>query len=394
MSAALAPKIIRRHYAYLASFFLALHVALPIYIGSSFLGQFVSEQSIGWFYALASALSFVALWWAPILIQRLGLRRFSLIVIGLNALGLLGLVWFQWSAFLIGAFIWLQITVLLLRFNLDLYLETVTTNSHTGAVRGLFLTVANLAWVIAPWLAGSLAGQYGFRVVYWAALGALLPLGWITFARLEGDLATRRQRYQPLQTLARLWRARAGSALNLRRILVIDLVLNLFYAVMVIYSPLYLRALGLPWSTIGLLFSIMLLAFLLLEWPLGIVADRQTGEKEILLAGLAITGAFTLGLTWLNATTNLWLIGTLLFLTRVGAASVEIMKETYFFKQIGPGDSAALALSRDTQPLAYLLAPTLVSAFLFWFDLRYVFVPLGLLMLATMLYALRIRDTE
>src|SRR5690606_23149335 len=117
---------------------------------------------------------------------------------------------------------------------------------------------------------------------------------------------------------------------DILRIVRVDFVLRFFYAWMVIYTPLYLHNyIGLEWSSIGVIFTIMLIPFALFELPLGTLADRVYGEKEILIAGLAIMSISTISLFFITSSAFVvWSVA--LFLTRVGASAVEIMSETYF----------------------------------------------------------------
>lgn len=385
---------IRRAYSYLASFLLSLHLALPVYLGSSFLTQFLPTDSVGWLYALASVLSLAALWNAPYLIKYFGLRRFNLLMVAVTGLTLAAIIWLKIPAVILTAFVVLQVATLVLRFNLDLYLETVTTNAATGFTRGLFLTAGNLAWVVAPVSAGLLVtGSGALNTVYFAALLVLAPFAFLIQTRLIDDYHNPHPRAKLWPTLISWWRAQGGRDLNLRRILALDFVLNIFYATMVIYSPLYLQSLGVSWQTIGLLFSIMLVPFLLLQWPLGFLADRRWGEKEVMTIGFGLIGFSTITLV-LFPGPSVVLLGIILVITRIGAASTEVMKETYFFKQIGPNDSAAIAISRNMQPLAYLIAPMAASGFLHYWPLRYIFLPLGLLMFVALFYAWRLKDTK
>ena len=95
----------------------------------------------------------------------------------------------------------------------------------------------------------------------------------------------------------------------------------------------------------------------------------------------------------LISTTAFWVWALVLFLTRVGAAAVESMNETYFFKKTGDTDADMLEFFRMTYPLSYVVAPLLGSLVLVFVDLRYLFVVLGIIMLTGIMYALKLRDT-
>ena len=196
------------------------------------------------------------------------------------------------------------------------------------------------------------------------------------------------------QELKYLWATKTQTAKNIYSILVIDFLLQFFYSIMVVYMPIYLLDhVGLSWANIGLIFTIMLLPFVLFELPLGKIADKWLGEKEILIGGIIIISLATITCSFLN--TKSWLLWTIvLFLTRVGAATIEIMKETYLFKKISGVDTGIVALSRINVPFSYLVGPAFFSIALMFFDFRYIFILLGLIMLGGLKYAWAIKDTK
>ena len=61
---------------------------------------------------------------------------------------------------------------------------------------------------------------------------------------------------------------------------------RLTYAWMVIYTPLHMLDLGFTWEEIGQIFTIMLIPFVLVEYPAGWLADKYIGETEMMSADL------------------------------------------------------------------------------------------------------------
>src|SRR3989344_5039646 len=57
---------------YAAIFLFSLHVALPLYINSSFLATFVSEKFIGFIYTAEAVVSFFLLLKLPLILTKLG----------------------------------------------------------------------------------------------------------------------------------------------------------------------------------------------------------------------------------------------------------------------------------------------------------------------------------
>lgn len=180
----------------------------------------------------------------------------------------------------------------------------------------------------------------------------------------------------------------------MKAIFMVSFLLQFFYAWMVIYTPIYLHEnIGFSWEIIGIIFSVMLVPFVLIERPLGWIADRYLGEKELLVAGFAIMGISTASIAFITDH-NAILWGAILFMTRIGAATIEIMSDTYFFKKIDASKIYLMSLYRTVRPVAYIVAPIVASLLFVALDLKSLFVILGILMLYGIRHSLALEDTK
>jgi len=163
---------------------------------------------------------------------------------------------------------------------------------------------------------------------------------------------------------------------------------------MVIYTPLYLHShLGISWQSIGLIFTIMLLPFVIFERPAGLIADRRIGEQEMLIVGFAIMALATAAIgAYGGSSLAAWT--ALLFLSRIGASIVEVMSDTYFFKKVAADRVNVISLFRTTRPLAMATAPAAATIILSTATIETIFFVLaGLLMLGVAASA-ALKDTK
>ena len=181
---------------------------------------------------------------------------------------------------------------------------------------------------------------------------------------------------------------------NLFRAYVINLLLQFFYCWMVIYTPLYLHEyLHFGWEKIGIIFTFMLLPFVILDYPLGRLSDKM-GEKKMLITGFVIAIISTLLIPFIHQPI-LILFAVLLFCTRVGAATVEIMSESYFFKEITERDADVISFFRNTYPLAYVIGPLFaIPTLLLVPSFEYLFIVLAIIMLIGLWITLRLKDIK
>ncbi|MFA6254272.1 MAG: MFS transporter [Candidatus Paceibacterota bacterium] len=384
-----------RIYTYVGAVFMAAYSSIPAYVNSSFLTKFLSEQGIGWLYAITSFITIILMLVMPRLIRRFGNKNILIWSVGLGIISIIPLAFPTPKVIhTLTAFGFYLVFMYLIRYALDVYLENISEDKGTGFIRGVYATAYNFAWLVSPLLAAYLVSQGSFNLVFGIAGLALIPLLLITFFKLSEHQEIKTDNSTVRQELKYLWTDKTQTAANIRDVLVIDFLLNFFYAVMVVYMPIYLHNhIGLSWTEIGLAFTVMLLPFVLFELPLGKIADKWFGEKEIMIGGIIIIAITTSATVWLNLPNwILWAI--ILFLTRTGAATIEIMKETYLFKKIDGVDTGIISLSRINVPFSYLVGPVFVSLVLMILDFKYIFLLLGLIMLINLKYAWGLKDTK
>ncbi len=383
----------RSHIIYtiaVTGFIFALHMVVPMYSNSSYLSLFADERVLSFIYMTGSAATILGFLIVPAFIRRVGNYRLTLYLILAQMALFYGLATSTGPTTIAILFI-LQIAVSsLIGLTLDIFLEVYTDSAHVGSVRGLYTATLNAAWVIGP-LIGTMIinGTEDYRDTYIAALAMLFPLLYLVYRNFP--------RFKdPNYTHLSPWRLAKHVAHNRNwvKLFSANLILQVFYAWMVVYSPIYLhQTLGFNWSEIGIILVVMLLPFPLIQYPLGKLADRKYGEKEMMIVGFAIMGIATIVLAFVKIpSVAIWAL--LLFATRVGAAIAEIMMETYFFKTVSPRDAAALGVFRVTRPLSYFLAPLVTIVGLMFTTNEYLFAVVGVITLLALIPAAAIRDTN
>lgn len=388
-----------RSLVYIGGFFFTLHIAFASYINSSFIAQIIGDKFVGLFFIIASIGTVLALSLTPLFIRNFG---FKFSFLSLLLVNLLLTIFISTdnnkSLVVLIALFFFYIIGLVLKYILDLFLETLSSNQNTGGIRGTFLSTTNLGWVLVPILLGSVLGSGSdYSLIYLLSGLAILPFTIIVLLIFKNKLPTIKEANKNTSIIKSFYTiisSTKNTDKNLKHILIIDFLLNLFYAFMVIYTPIYLHTyIGLPWIDIGLIFTIMLLPFVLLQYPLGRLADRVWGEKEIITLGLLITGLSTIAISFID--TNSLIVWTIiLFITRIGAASIEIGKETFLFKQLNSNDSNLLSLSRIMLPLAYIAGPACATIIIYLGSIELLFIFLGLIMILGLYSARLLVDTK
>ncbi|MBI5077990.1 MAG: MFS transporter [Candidatus Yonathbacteria bacterium] len=376
---------------YLASFLYSFHYALPIYIESSFIKGFLStEKTIGLIFSIAAVFTAGFTFFFPRILRRFGNYRATLTAMGLEIIALLILAFFTNPAVIISAFILHQTLAAIIFLNFDNFVEAFSVDSATGGIRGLFMTVLNTAFVVAPFLAGLMLSDHDFWKIYLAG-AILMAMSFIVIAKNFKNYIDPAY-VVPLfkETLSVI-----KESHDIHSIIYAHFLLAFFYSWMVIYVPLYLNQhIGISMNEIlGIITPIALLPFVLFEVILGKIADTKLGEKEILTLGFVIMALSAASLSFVTtASVAVWT--ALLFITRTGASMVEVTTESYFFKQVNAGDTHLITFMRTMRAVAGILGPLVGFVLLSYLDFNYLFLVLGIIMLTALPYSLTIKDTR
>ncbi|OGD67901.1 hypothetical protein A3I18_01010 [Candidatus Campbellbacteria bacterium RIFCSPLOWO2_02_FULL_35_11] len=360
---------------FLTGFLFSFGIAIPTYINSTFLSTYISEGLVGSFYIISSLLTIILLFSSRKILSKIGNYKATLGILIVNFLSLIMLVFCENFFTVAISLVVHLIAVTVISFNIDIFLEAFSNNSSTGKTRGTFLSLTNLAWLISPIISGFVLSGEEYWKIYLLSAIINIPVIYILLRNLKGFKDPEYQKVNTVEAFKTIYKRK-----NILKISWAHFLLRFFYSWMIIYMPIYLHDyIGFDWNTIGIIFTAMLLPFVILEMPLGKIADKFLGEKEILNTGFLIAGISTAVLTFVDSTDPVFW-GFLLFMTRVGASMIEIASETYFFKKINEGDVEILNIFRMIGPSAYVVGPIVATVLLMFIEINYLFIILGILM--------------
>jgi MFS family permease len=375
---------------YFLGLLLAVSSALPAYLQSNFLNEFVSLESLGYFFIIANVLTVFAILFFPQLIKKLSNFFLTKVILVIHAVALLGMVIANNPLSALLATILFTVATNLLWINMDVLIEAFSNNSSTGRTRTIYFTFINIGWILSPSLSSYLIGLGDYQLSFLVAAFLTAPV-FLVFLyqarRLKDKIVYSKEKLSTV--IKRTW-----TNTNLRGIFFVSLLLQLFYSTAVVYIPIYLyQTMNISWSDLGLMFSIMLIPFLLFEIPAGIIADKYIGEKEILFLGFFILAA-SLFLFFYLKTNIFWAWASALFLSRIGAALIEAMRETYFFKIVDAKDIGHINVFRTTAPLGYIIGSGLAILVVSLFPLNYLFLVVAIISLSGLGFVASIKDTK
>ena len=378
---------------YLLVFLLSIADAVVGYTQSSFLNQFFSLSNVGLVVGACSLMAIIVSAWLPKLISKNSAYKVGVGLTIINIICALVLTFSRSPMLVFIFFLTRYLGFMFLLTVLDIFLEKISSDKTTGLVRSTYLTIINLAWLLSPWLMGRLVGDnnYGRIYLFGSLITSLLLIILILNRKKlknvkpEATLKT----FGAFTSLKQLFRSR-----DLLATFSAVMALNVFYAVAVLYVPIYLNQnLGFSWQTIGFIFTIMLLPFVLIQLPAGMVADKYWGEKEMMMAGNVIMAGCS-AIIFLATSREVVFWAGLLFFSRVGAALAESMQEIYFYKKISIKNVGLISFFRQARSLGWLLGALLAFALLKFIDIKGLFLTVAIILIINTLHLSFIKDTK
>lgn len=378
-----------RKLIYLAGFLFSISIAFVSYINSSFLETYIDKNYVGIIYVAASILTVLGLLKIPKILTYLG-NRLTILISSLFIFISLILLAFGNSVFvIIFSFILFFISTSFVIASLDIFIEDFSKNSEIGLLRGLYLTIISFAWIVAQIISGCIINKNSLEEIYLLSAGFMVPVLFIFIFFLRDFKDPEYKKIPIIKTIKSFIKNK-----HISKIYFSNLILQFFYAWMVIYTPIYLHEyMGFGWDKIGIIFSIMLIPFVLVDYPLGKLSDK-IGEKRMLIVGFLIITFSVLIIPFIKEP-SFWVWALILFGTRVGAATIEIMNDSYFFKIVNEENADEISFFRNAPSVSYVIAPLLAVPILFLVpSFEYLFFILGAILLLGLLTALRLKDIK
>ena len=83
-----------------------------------------------------------------------------------------------------------------------------------------------------------------------------------------------------------------------------------------------------------------------------------------------------------------------LFITRIGASIIQVMRDTYFYKKVGTQDIGFIDYFRTTKSIAFIFGMAFFSLFLIVLPLQMLFLMLAILIFTALAPIFRLNDTK
>lgn len=348
---------------FLLTLLYALHYAIPLYLLSTFLSQYLDTSHVSILYVTAYILTFLFIINLNKALYRFHNYHTAMTIIIIDLLATLGLA-FATNIWMIGiSFILFIICSALLFSIINLFIEQYKNGdaqANTGTERGIFLTLLNLGFLISPLLISRLVDQDNFMPAFIASAVCLVPMI-ILIKHYFADAP--RPKYKSVSFADTFKKIRQDK--NISGIMLTQFASESFVVMMVIYLPLYLyQTLHIPTTHyLGFMLPLALLPLVVLPYEFGWLADKKIGEKELLITGLVVIGLVSIIFPFVRSNAVfIWAI--ILLFSRIGYSLVQTMSYSYFFKKVHATDVGSISIFSNIYTLANIFV-TMTAAIIF-----------------------------
>jgi len=263
---------------------------------------------------------------------------------------------------------------------IGLFVREYTTIKKIGKTEGLYFSVYNVGYLIGPLFGGLIAFAYSFNTVFWimAAMQFLLSL-LLFIIPLKEKQVQHKHEFKFLDYFKNK---------ELRKLYITTFGMVAWWTMLYTYMPLFANTNGFTEKTIGYALFAPMIALIILEVPIGKLADIH-GFRKYISFGFFIMAAVLAFSYFANPIYTIVII----VIATIGAAFIEPLIEAYFFEEVRTKEkqNSLYPVYKTSSETSHLIVPLLYSTILIYFDFKIMFLFVSLFMLFFALISLRLK---
>jgi MFS family permease len=368
------------------SFLLGFSQAVLIYVMSYYFKSAWGTENVGLFYTISYGFILLILLNFHKVVQKVGKSAVLYFSTVAKIVSLVFLVFLKPSMWSVAFLMLYMIGNAMEWLSLDIILESFSKDQVSGRIRGVHLAIYNAGFIFGPLISAQILDRYSFSGIFFFVLCFEAFIFVLALIGLNGVNHVSHRKLKVLDVIRKAFKRK-----NIMRIYYISFVLEFFFSLMVIYAPLYLLDLGFTWDKISIMFTMMLIPFVILPYPAGVLADKKTGEKEMIIFSIIMMAVSTFALFFLHSM-SVFVWGVALFATRIGASLIETLRDSYFYKKIDGSEVDMIDFFRTAMPIAYIISTGLSFLMLLFLPLKAAFLFVGIIVLTALYPAFQLID--
>lgn len=361
---------------YTAYFFFSWAIGFTAYSNSTVIESINGRSGVGFIYGISSALALLlATWVIPQIISRIGNRKTAGLAIILKILAAVGIKFFANPVLFGICFIVFLAAQILISFSFDIFFEHSSSKDSSAKTRGSMVALQHVGRMLGPIIAAVITVNMGIKAPYFVLMVLMVISGILLYFATS---KFKDKHYVPGSIINSFDTIKSRPAV--RKSLMSLLMLHIFYALMVTFTPIYLADVkGIDPESLGIIFTIMLTPFVLLGYPIGKQLDSGASGRTMARNALIIMSIATFVFPFIESS-SIVVWGAILLISRVGAVMLETAGDGIFFKNINEEETELLGIMRDMQPLGYFIASFISVIVLSIGTINHIFYVVGLIL--------------
>lgn len=282
-------------------------------------------------------------------------------------------------------------SALIITISLSLMVRDFTAEKNLGRTEGVFFVFNNIGWFLGPLIGGVIGRYAGFEPVFMlSGTLFLISLAYILHQNLiKKHPSLSLPKYEPKKIIKTGKIKRFFSDKGRVAAYAVHLTFVTWLVFKSVLTPLYITNQGYGSDMAGLVISLSMLPYVLIELPVGKYADKH-GVRNPIVCGFAIIAMCLFGV---KISPIFFIDAALLVIVNVGSAFIEPLCDFFFFKHVSKEEENDLyGIFRTADPIGKFAGPLIFSASLMFLPFDWVFVVSGTIFLIAGVAALRIKD--
>lgn len=368
---------------FLRNFAAALLTAIfPLY-----LRQFVdSDSKVGLIFFIGYAAALISKTYSGYIIEHFKKRK--ALIIALAAFTILFAVFATVShaAIVLPLFAVYQFILALFIFDISLYIKHYSNFKTIAENEGKLGSFSNIGWIIGPILGSIIALKFGFAAAFFASSFVSLSALFIFFFIRLSNEETHFVHSRPFASNLKLF----FKDPNLRKTYINNAGLGFIYSIWDLL-PLLMLKLNATLPVIGMTKTLMGIPQSIFEYPVGVMADKETGERKIFIFGYLLAAVFTM---LLGFTTDLRVFITFFFIAATGSSLLEMTRDSYFYRQVPEKEVELISVYRTSDSLPFFIGQGLATITLFFLPIEIWFIIGGAISILFVINAYRLKELK
>jgi len=257
---------------------------------------------------------------------------------------------------------------------LSILVNNSSTRRNLGDSEGEYFTFVNLGVLFGLLVGGAIATAFSYSSVFFFASAMFIGIYFIS-----GSIGINYDKngHKSIKSI-RAEAKRFFSNADLRKTYLLNVGLYFWVSIAFLYLPIIMRSLGLGFKSIGMVFAAIIVPYVLLEYPIGQLAQKEGSRKYLSLGFLAIAAASILIYANFGA---IYSMALFFFLASMGAAMIEPLNEMDLNARSRNGKIVEnMTIFKTSLRVAYFIGPLTAAALIEFFGMREMFLVLGIIM--------------